>query len=106
MPEQTEQGQTRLDDLWKTASDLFLWLGFQLSDDNDCHRFVSGPVQHIVDLLSAERGQGRREGIEEAASIVDWHEWLPHFSGDNLKDCLVDCAAKIRALLLPPEEAK
>lgn len=53
------------------AKDLFLWLGFQPSDDNDCHRFSESPLTHIASVLRDATLQGRQDGLEEAARVAD-----------------------------------
>lgn len=53
------------------AMRLFLWLGFQLSDDNDCHRFQSGPVAYITAKLDAAEARGRAAGLEEAINHLE-----------------------------------
>lgn len=46
---------------------LFAWLGFQPSDDNDCHRFPSSPVARMAALLDETEARGRQAGRREYA---------------------------------------
>lgn len=54
------------------ATALFLWLGFQLSDDNDCHRWPEDPVGYIEKkLIEAEaRAAAHIEEIERNATTA------------------------------------
>ncbi len=69
MPTQT-QGRAE-----REATELFLFLGFQLSDDNDCHRFTESPLARIALFGLAEFRRGLTEAAKAVCGICRREDW-------------------------------